>query len=83
MNTVSLVGALDLKCMFTHVSKGSDLSMEEYLHHIKSLTDYLATIQSLVSKFELIHFATASLPPDYHTIVTTYSILPGSYTFND
>ena len=57
--------------------------MENYLHHIKTLADSLAAIQSPVSNLELIQFTTFGMPPDYHTFVITYSMLPGSYTFDD
>ena len=54
--------------------------MEDHLHHIKNLVDSLAAIQSLVSHLELIQFTTSGLPPDYHTFVITYSMLPSSHT---
>ena len=57
--------------------------MEGYLLYVKILADSLATIQSPVSDLELIQYTTSSLPPDYHTFVTTYSMMPGSYTFDD
>ena len=57
--------------MLTNVSKGPDKSVEEYLRHIKTLADFLATIQSPVSDLELIQFITSGVAPDYHTFVTT------------
>jgi len=82
-NTASLARALDLKCMLTNVSKGSDQSIEDYLRQIKTFADSLAAIQSPVSDLELIQFTTSGLPSDYHTFVTTYSMLHGSYNFDD
>ena len=69
--------------MLTNVSKGSDQTMEDYLHHIKTLFDFLAAIQSLVFDLELIQFTTFDLPPDYHTFVTIYSMLLDSHMFDD
>jgi len=82
-NTANLVTALDLKCMLTNVSKSPDQSMDDYLRHIKTLTDSLAAIQSSVSDLELIQYTTPGLSPDYHHFATTYSMMPGSHTFND
>ena len=81
-NTASLGRALDLKCMLTNVSKGSDQSMEDYLHHIKTFIDFLAAIQSPGFYLKLIQFTTFGLLPNYHTFVITYSMLPGSHTFD-
>ena len=69
--------------MLTNVSKGSDQTMEDYLHHIKTLFDFLAAIQSLVFDLELIQFTTSGLPSNYHTFTTTYSMLPNSHMFDD
>jgi len=45
----SLACALDLKQMLTNISMGIDQSMDAYLCSIKTITDALAAIQSLVS----------------------------------
>ena len=58
-NTASVTRALDLKCVLTNVSKGPRQSMEDCLHHIKTLIDSLATVQSLVYNLELTQFTTS------------------------
>ena len=82
-NSASSTRASYLKCMLTNVSKGTYQSMETYLCHIKALANSLAEIQSYVSDLELIQFTKSGLPPDYHSLVTTYSMLPGNHTFDD
>ena len=82
-NIASLARALYLNCILTNVSKSSDQSMEDYLQHIKILSDSLAVIQSLISDLELIQFMTSCLPPNYHGFATIYSMLPGRHTFDD
>ena len=69
--------------MLTNVFTSVDQSMECYLCHIKTLADSLAAIQNLVSKLELIQFTTVGLPLNYHSFVTTYSMMPECHSFDD
>jgi len=69
--------------MLTNVSKGTDQSIEDYLRNIKTVADSLGAIQSPIFDLQLIQFTTSGLPHDYHSFVTTYSILPDGHTFDD
>jgi len=75
--------ALDLKRMLTNQHKEDHQSVEDYLRVIKTIADSEAAIQSPVSDLELIQFTTAGLPPEYDTFVNTFSMMPGSYSFDD
>jgi len=57
--------------------------MDSYLHSIRTIVNSLAAIQSPISDLELIRLTTAGLPEDYDSFVTTFSMLPGSTTFDD
>ena len=69
--------------MLTNVSKSPDQSIDDYLRHIRTLADSLVAVQSPVSDLKLVQYTTSGLPPYYHHFVTTYSMLPGSHTFDD
>ena len=43
----------------------------------------VATIQSYMFDLELIQFNTSGFSPDYHSFVTTYSMLTGNHSFDD
>jgi len=79
----SLAFALDLKCMLTNLSLGSNQTVDSYLRSIKTIADCLTAIQSPLSELELIQLTTAGLYEDYNYFVTTFSMLPGTKTFND
>jgi len=57
--------------------------IDNYFHIIKTLVDSLATIQSPISYLELIQLTTAGLQPNYHTLVTAYSMIPNEQTYYD
>jgi len=46
-NTASLARALDLKCMLTNVSKGTDQTMEDYSHSLNLLLTHLLLFRVL------------------------------------
>ena len=79
----SLAHALDLKCMLTNISMEFDQSMDSYLHSIKTIVDALAAIKSPISDLESIQLTTAGLLEDHDSFVTTFSMLPGSTSFDD
>ena len=74
-NMASLARALNLKRMLTNISLGSDQTMDSYLRSIKPTADALAAIQNPISNLELILLATAGLPDDYGSFVSTFSML--------
>ena len=75
--------ALDLKRILANISLEPDQSMDSYLHSITTITDSLAAIQLLISDLELIQLTIASLPDDYDSFVTAFSMLPISASFDD
>jgi len=79
----SLARALDLKCMLTNITMGTDQTMESYFHSIKTIADALAVIQTPISDLELIQLTTIGLPTDYDSVVTTFSMLPTATLFDD
>ena len=57
--------------------------MDSYLRSIKTIANSLASIHSPVSNLKLIQLTTASLPEDYDSFVTIFSMLPGLTTFDE
>ncbi|KAJ8439299.1 hypothetical protein Cgig2_006435 [Carnegiea gigantea] len=75
--------ALELKCMLTTIHKSDSQSMDAYLCDIKTITDNLAVVNSLIPQSDLVHYALLGLSQEYETLVTTLTHVPMNLTFDD
>ncbi|OIT03781.1 retrovirus-related pol polyprotein from transposon tnt 1-94, partial [Nicotiana attenuata] len=63
---------LQLKVQFHNLKKG-DLSINEYVHRLKSIADALTSIGNLVSDSDLVLQILSGLPPEYMSVSTSIS----------
>ncbi|KAJ8435581.1 hypothetical protein Cgig2_021735 [Carnegiea gigantea] len=82
-NTASLAHAMDLRRTLSNLSKDTKQSMEDYLRHIKDVTDSLASIRTPIPDIELVQLTLNGLDEDYHTLVTTLSYGTNLLTLDD
>nr|XP_016475485.1 PREDICTED: uncharacterized protein LOC107797135 [Nicotiana tabacum] len=63
---------LQLKVQFHNLKKG-DLSINDYVHRLKSIADALISIENPISETELVLQILSGLPPDYMSVSTSIS----------
>ncbi|CAH9097369.1 unnamed protein product [Cuscuta europaea] len=77
-----LARSMELKHTLLCTKKKENQSMEEYVHGIQTIAEYLSAINAPVSNADLIEYTLLGLGPDYESLVGPLTLFPEGLTFD-
>ncbi|CAH9072618.1 unnamed protein product [Cuscuta epithymum] len=75
-----LARSIELKRQLSHIKKKESQTIDQYLLEVKLLADNLNSINSPVSNRDVIEYTINGLGPDYESLISIISYIPGNAT---